>query len=550
MKIPTNATDREAFFLDLTEKCLVSRAERKSDYQSLRSWFLFGSGPQDQPAPFNKIGPHIDQLLSFIYSAETTRFSIDLGAGVPETHNDIETAKVPILTRAVNDEWLNSNADAVFAAAAQWALVFNTSFIKLVMDKGIHPYMVDPGCLGVLREDIAYLDRQEAVLHTYYITKSELADRLFRHKNRDALLKRITAAAHQPSETPEGVDRILLSAVTPDMHGQAPINGAMSGVGRMRAEVAEDTVEMRELYVWDSDRGDYQIVTVAEPDIYIYDRPNEEMFLKGELPFIQICPNPQYDYFWGASEVQKLIGLQDMRNRRVAEILELLSLQVKPPTFMSGFTGILDEKNFALNRAGGLLGSDMPGTKAERLAPDLPDDLFKEIAEIDAMFAEASGISSILAGRGEVGVRSAGHASQLARLGASRAKKRALVIEDSLEKMATLYLKLMQVYDDTHFTDTANRRFIAAQFTKDFVVKVDAHSNSPIFMEDLREMVFNLRKIGAIDNESVLDLLEPPMKQLLKGRLAKMEAAQAQVQATAQVLGQKPGLKAVGGGRG
>jgi len=169
------------------------------------------------------------------------------------------------------------------------------------------------------------------------------------------------------------------------------------------------------------------------------------------------------------------------------------------------------------------LATDMPNAKVEKLAPTIPQDLFKEIGEIDSMFEEASGIVSVLQGKGESGVRSSGHASQLARLGSSRAKKRALIIEDSLEKLATLYLKCMQVYDNTHFKDVNGNKFIAEQFTKDFVVKVDAHSNSPIFMEDLRQLAFNLYKSQVIDKESLLDLLEPPMKQMLKDRLKVME---------------------------
>jgi len=288
--------------------------------------------------------------------------------------------------------------------------------------------------------------------------------------------------------------------------------------------VAEDTVEMRELYLWNDEIDDYQVVTIAEPDVIIYDRPGEQLFMKGELPFIQITPNPQYDYYWGQSEVQKLIFLQQMRNKRMTEILDLLSKQVNPPTALMGFTGILDEKNFALNRAGGLLSNDMAQGKVERLAPEMPADLFREIDAIDAMFSEASGISSVLSGRGESGVRSQGHASQLARLGSSRIKKRALVIEDALEKMATLYLKLMQQYDRTHFPDVHGHKFIAEQFTKDFMVKVDAHSNSPIFMEDMRTLAFNLFKAQAIDKESLIDLLDPPMKQLLKDKLKKQDA--------------------------
>ena len=541
MRIPSNELLREQFYRDLIEKCMVSLQERKGDYASLRSFFLFGSGPDESPTIFNKIYPHIDQLTSFLYSAETTRFSINVGASVP----DQEQIKVPRLTLALNDEWLNSNADQVFSSALTWSLVFNSTFIKLVYNNGIHPYMVEPASIGVLREDTPYTDRQEALVQTYYITKSELYNRLYSHPKRESIVKRITTSVHTKTEDlPEGVDRIIMSQSNPTIYGN--VNLDLSGMNRYKARVAEETVKMHELWVWNDETEDYQCVTMADPDIFIYDRPGASMFLKGELPFVQICPNPQYDYYWGQSEVSRLVFLQQLRNNRMTEILDLLSKQVNPPTALTGFTGILDEKNFALNRAGGLLASDMPNAKAERLAPDMPSSLFEVIHEVDAMFSEASGISSVLQGKGESGVRSSGHASQLARLGSSRAKKRALIVEDSLEKVATLYLKLMQAYDKTHFKDEEGHQFIPEQFTKDYVVKVDAHSNSPIFTEDLRQLAFNLFKAKAIDTESLLDLLEPPMKQLLKDKLKKKEqAAASQPQQQEAPPKGKPDLKAM-----
>ncbi len=522
MRIPANPVDREIFYLDVIQKCLASREERKPDYAALRSWYLFGSSPNEPPAIFNKIFPHIDQLTSFLYSAETTRFSINTGAAV----SDQEQVKVPALTRALNDEWLNSNADQVFSSAVTWSLAYNSAFIKIVINNGIHPYMVEPSCIGVLREDTPYTDRQEAFVQTYYITKSELYARLYSHPKRDQIVKRITTTQHERTEVANGIERIIMSQSQPEMYGN--VNLDLSGYNRYKATVAEETVEMTELWIWNDDTKDYQVVTKADPDVIIYDRPGESVFLKGELPFVQICPNPLYDYYWGGSEVQRMVFLQELRNKRLAEILDLLSKQVSPPTALIGFTGILDEKNFALNRAGGLLSTDMPNAKVEKLAPTIPQDLFKEIDKIDAMFEEVSGIGNVLQGKGEAGVRSSGHASQLARLGSSRAKKRALVIEDSLEKVATLYLKCMQIYDPTHFTDMEGRKFIAEQFTKDYTVKVDAHSNSPIFMEDMRQLAFNLYEAKVIDKESLLDLLEPPMKQLLKDRLKKMEKKEAE----------------------
>lgn len=521
MRIPKDSIQREQFYLDLIQKCGISGAERKGDYAVLRNYFLFGSGPEEAPAIFNKIYPHIDQLTSFLFSAETTRFSIDLGAAVPPE----EFRRVPTLTKALNDEWLNSNCDQVFSNALTWALCYNSTFIKLIYRGGIHPYMIEPGSIGVLREDSPYTDRQEAIVQKYYITKSELMNRLYSHPKRDEILNRVNSNYHDNSmDVPEGLDRIVMSQSNPTMYGN--VNLDLSGYTRYKARVAEDTVEMNELWVWNDETNDYQVVTIADPDVVIYDRPGESVFLKGELPFVQVCPNPQYDYYWGQSEVQRLVFLQQLRNKRMTEILDILAKQVNPPTALIGFTGILDEKNFALNRAGGLLASDLPNTKVERVAPQMPQQLFEVIHEVDAMFAEASGISSVLSGRGEQGVRSAGHASQLARLGSSRAKKRAIIVEDALEKIATLYLKLLRVYDNTHFKDVDNVPFIASQFTQDFVVKVDAHSNSPIFTEDLRQLAFNLFKAQAIDREGLIDLLEPPMKQLLKEKLKSNEEKQ------------------------
>jgi hypothetical protein len=521
MRLPKDLIEREYFVNDLIQKCQVSVEARRADYSSLRSFYLFGAGPEESPAQFNKIYPTIDQLISFLYAADTTRFTINLGSTAPK----FEYEKLTTLVESLNDKWTDSGGDKAFLSAITWALCFNSCFIKLVWRDGVHPYVVVPASMGVLREDIASTDRQEAVVQSYYITKSDLYARLYSHPKRDEIIKRIESAQHEVEHVPAAVDRIVLSQTNPTIYGT--VNLDLYGFNRMKAEVAEDTVEMRELWVWNDEEDDYQVITVADPNVIVYDRPGKELYLKGELPFIQVCPYPQIDYYWGQSGVQKLILLQQMRNKRVTEILDLLSKQVNPPTFLTGISGIQDERDFALNRPGGLMSSDMPNSDIKRLAPDMPDDLFREVREIDAMFEEASGIGAVLSGRGEQGVRSSGHASQLARLGSSRAKKAALVIEDSLARVATQYMKLLQQHDATHYTDDKGNKFVLEQFTKDYSVKVDAHSNSPIFMEDMRTLAFELLKAGAIDKESLLDLLDPPMKQLLKRRLKLMQEAQA-----------------------
>jgi len=53
-------------------------------------------------------------------------------------------------------------------------------------------------------------------------------------------------------------------------------------------------------------------------------------------------------------------------------------------------------------------------------------------------------------------------------------------------------------------------------------------------MEDSRQLAFNLLKAGAISKERLIDLVDAPMKQLLKQDLKKMEEKQAAMQQAQQ----------------
>lgn len=525
MIVPKDYQEREYFYQDLIQKCTASQDDRRIDYGNQRHMYLFGRGPDEDETPYNKIFPHIDMLTAFLFASETTRFSTHLGPHIP----DHEYLRIPAINRAVNDAWLMSNGDQTFGQGLTWSLVYNTMIFKIIVranDKGlqgIDPFIIDPGSFGVLREDLPYLDRQEAMVHSYYTTKSQLELDLANHPQREKILHNVDAFPRTTQEEkPTGVDRIILSSSSPTMQGnaQVPLNAQVDYLPK----VSEDLIEMQELWFWDTDLCDYRVVTRALNGITIYDRPN--FFIKGELPFVQIAPNPMYSYFWGMSEVAGLVGLQRWRNQRVLQVKELLDKQVDPPTSLTGWMGILDEKNFALNKAGGVLSTDSMQAKVDRHKPDIPTDIFAVIHEIDAMFAERSGLQNIMMGKGEAGVRSGRQTSELARLASARIKKRALVVEDALEKIATLYLKVLRKHDTNDLKDDKGNPFIPDQFTDDFVVKVDSHSNSPLFVEDHKQMAAELLEAHAIDRSSFIDMLDPPMKDLLLRKLALLEQAE------------------------
>ncbi len=548
MKIPSGIVERDQFYEEVTKKCLVSMENRKAQYEALKGYYLFGADGGFGSSPFNKIYPHIDLLTSFLFSSETTKFMIQLGANAETIEHD----RVQVLGKAINDRWLESGADKVVSGCITWALVNNTMLVKLVpvvSEKtkvlDINPFPVHPGSLGVLREDISFLDRQDAFVHCFYTTKSQMEIDLVGHPRKNQILEGLYGRPGVEDNAANGIDRLMIGAMhplTPNTSASGQAEFSLVSNMNYSAEVSEEVIEMIELWVWDTDECDYRVVTKVKDGAVVFDRKN--FFLPGEQPFVQITPLPLPFYFWGMSEVAGLAMLQEWRNERVEQIRKLLNLQVKPPTSVTGL-GIQDEIAYALFAEGGLMSDKTGGmggsAKVDRFAPVIPPDIFNVIHEIDAAFSEHSGLPNVVQGKGEAGVRSGKQTSELARLGSARIKKRSLVIEDALEKMATLYLKLMRKYDRTVYHDSSKSEnaFVADQFTTNFVVKVDAHSNSPIFVEDKRELAFAMLQAHMITRERAIDMIDAPDKEILKREVRMIEAMEKQAQQQAQAMEQQ-----------
>lgn len=550
MKIPENPLLRESFYQELIRHCLVSRQNRKDEYMRLRSYFLFGAGTDAQPATYNKIEPAIDLLTSFLFAVDTTKFNIELGAGVDPK----ELPKVLPLSKRLNDKWQDSSCDITFSNSVTWSEVYGTVLIKLIQrGRETHPFLVEPGDFGVLEEHIPMLDRQQAFVHVYMTTRSQLERDLTStgHAKREQILSRVSARRTHEDQLPAGVQRVIIASTYPlsgTMTGN--VNAPLSAIDMYRPQTDEELIEMNELWMWDDDikggghpitgaAGGWRVVTMTDPTICVYDRPAGELdkkgtniFLPGEHPFTAVCPNPAPDYFWGYSQVQRLILLQDLREHHLAQVNNLIDRQVTPPKSLQGLWGAVEEKDAALQRLGAILSSQDPTAKIVEHKPQMPTDMWAVIAQIDRMFDDTIAANNLSRGQGDSGVRSEGQTTSLLRVGTSRPKKRALVIEDSLERIATTFLRLDQAHDpDPLFYDAGDGKgavkFTSAQFTEDYMVKVDGHSSSPIFMEDMKNEAKWLLQAGVIDGDSYLDMTQPQNVQVLKARYKKMAEAKA-----------------------
>jgi hypothetical protein len=557
MKIPGGDRPRDKarrfdYFINLKERCLVSRTERRENYTSNRFFWLYGSDGSYEnedvdtglgPPPGNKIYPHLDQLTSFLYAQETTRFAIDIEAHV---HDDFQKW-VPKLNDYVNDEWHTSNTDIVFGLALLYSLVYGSTFIKPVWKKdGIYPGIILPHNVGFLREDTMQVSKQEAFVHLYTITEGQFVDDYSFLPNFEQIRRRIAKRAEGIADSQEaGIDRIIMSS-------QDPLSAGAGGTGIVDwlaqismnyvPRVREELIEMCELTVYDDELKDYRLITIADPDVLLLDRPlTRTGWLDHEPPLIQVCPNPDPNYIYGIAEVERLMPLQVYRNKCMAQIDHLQELQAHPPSTSSGFPSDLLEMQYVLDSPNGFLNQPDPSNmgggasvKAERVKIEIPTDLYARIDKIDEMFELMSGLPPITQGKNQPGVRAGGHAAELAKLGSSRARKRALIVEDALEKLATVYLKILRKYDDKHLRNYVGEEFVAAQFTDNFIVKVDAHSNSPIFVDDNTQLAFNLLKAKCITRERFLSMINVANRRQLiydlKNVIEPEEQKQAQMQ--------------------
>lgn len=521
-------SDLDGFSADLVSKCMATQRERIQAYQGLSHYFLFGA--QDgQQAPYNKIYPHLDILTSYLYSQATVEYEVSV-----QNVEDAVYEQAELISHRLNMNFHDYGVAEAFTIALRWSLVYNSMFIKtlpLTRPFAIKPYLVEPHNFGVLNESVPSLDDQEAFVHQYTMGRDELERRTKAMPNGADIMRRVTAMPVSKEDTfPESVHRIIVagpaSMSTSTTRGIVNIPELFNQL-QYKPSTVEDQVDMYEVWVWDDDKEDYRTITIASPGVVIYGRKDIGNLagIQGEHLFTHICPNPLYNYFYGWSEIVGLIRLQDWTSERLREIRSILTKQADPPKSFSGFGGLNEEKAAAFNSPGAWISDPTPQAKVEMLAPEMPPDLFQEVFMIQSFFNDVSGLPDVLQGKGDTGVRSKAQTDTLAKLGSARIKQRAQVVESMLEGLGHSIVKLMKKKDPHRYK--AKVPFIAHQFTEDYQVHVDAHSASPVFVDDATNLAFMLKKLGVIDNRSTLELTKPPMLQKLLKRSEKQEAARA-----------------------
>lgn len=529
MRIPL-AIDERVSWLDRTrEQLRRSLDQRRSRYASWRTWYLHGGF--EWGARYNKIGPQLNTLASYLYAPRSVRFGLNAGPLADTAQLSLYETGADRL-RAL---WNESGADHRYSQEALWSLVYGSGVLKFGWAEGeATSHGVGAGNFGVWRDDLPGLAGQQALLQVYRLDVDTV-----RAWMRGAGMPELEAERWirrwgdgKPAGAPSQ-GTLAIGAQNPIVwNGSAPgtIAGGVADWGSTAAsyDAATDspTIEVEEIWAMDDRTHDFRIFQIIERDLILSDRAND--VLPGHHPFVQMVVDPIDDYFWGYSTVAQLIPLQAWREKRMNQLDRLFARQANPPMVFSGFMGgVSDEKAAAVMRRGGLLAnSQTPSAKVDLLTPQINELSFNEINEIDQMFNETLGLTSALQGLSTGSERGGEHARAVMSAGAGRLTRRMMNVERSVAEGAALLLGLARRYDPTMLHTTDGTAYTMAMLPGDVHVEVAAHSASPLFAGQAEQLAVQLMELDIIDKEDFLDLADPPMAQSLKQRLKKREAAQ------------------------
>ncbi len=540
MIFPKNNEGLEKRVKWIVDTCNASRDERSQLYQRRERYFLFGTDARGQ-VRYNRLESHIDLVAAFLYAPDHAFYNISADRNA----EDAVVKQAIALQDEYNDDFQDDGISDLVAESIPWSLVYDTMIFKQGWNDTRQcqfAELIPPQNFGVFREDVADLNSQSAFCHTYFLEWSEAAQRLIR-AGRGSDLPRITVE-NRPfvSPFPELLNRMIVSATGgTNLSGNVigSVNPNYTPSADYQPKVDTPMVRFTECWAWDDEAQDYRIFIMCDPDILIGDslktvdalrkasmfkgkelnkdfyKTETNIFLPKDHPFTPIRPYTKYNYFWGKCHLDNLIPLQDWMNERLDQIADILERQAYPPKVGSGFLGLTDEKMEAFGGADTYLFDQMPQAKVEELHPQMPPDLFADFNQINNLFLEASGLTEVLSGRGEQGVRSRQHAQELRKTGGGRIKRTALKLEQSLVRIGDVGLKLKMKNDDTPIVPEPDEKgkadpFLPVQIASDIHMRVEGHSHSPLFSDESRELASLMMKAQAINKETFVRMLNPP----------------------------------------
>ena len=286
-----------------------------------------------------------------------------------------------------------------------------------------------------------------------------------------------------------------------------------------------------------------RIITIAG-NILLRDKPSP--YKHGRSPYVRFFryPVPDKGYFYG--EIDQIIPLQMELNKRKSQIIDIMNIVANPPMLINIASGINSKK--MTNEPGLIIPTNMDVDRAAKWLqpPNIPSALFVQIEQIGQDIDTVSGVHDITQGRRPTGITAAAAIETLQEAAQTRIRLAARYYEYSLKHASELMLSIIWDYYKNNRTirkkTTDGYEYKVVNFANaelaggipDVVIK--SGSTMPISEAIRRQDAKELKMMGTIDDESVLDVYNWPDKKEVLARVQaeKQQMMQAEAQAAQQ----------------
>jgi hypothetical protein len=548
MKIPDERAKLLSFASELVEQCRIS-VHARAAYCRWISMIVAMGRDSARKSLINLMYNHLDRYSAHLFSPISLHFTMDFDNEYPPDH----LKRAAVVGRAITKHWKKSNTDMMFGQGVFEAGKFGSCFLKQWVEQEgedgtpvLQKRLVMPWQFGVYREDESELDKQSALCETIYMTLPEVWRRIYHLPNAKSLFERIKTHAAKGTATDDYnsfVHQVLSTSVLQTAGAPIPRSGGIvsvtsdAGYAVIGAELGVDIVKMHEL--WVQGEEDYVTIQLIEPDIIVaplYKKSN--LLIPGDMhtglhPYVLIQPNPRAGYIWGKPEIEELIEPQGFLSVLADDTKKISGLQIDKILGLVGYEGDPAEYRDQMHDSGYV--NTMMGGSITDLTPKMPETqlpLMKAMIEFINMIG---GMPPVMQGQGEQGVRTGVHADTLVKTGSPRLRDASLLVERQCAQSADLTYQLKRAKEERNYwTDGSSlaaidkSTFKLTDIPDDGTVSVDSHSGSPIFADDLAQLIGFGMKAGFVPPEYAIDNLPFPAKDTLKAELKEKQEKQQQ----------------------
>lgn len=296
-----------------------------------------------------------------------------------------------------------------------------------------------------------------------------------------------------------------------------------------------------------------RVITLC-PEIGVVLSDKENPYVDGQFPFVLLKDYDVPGKFWGEGEVSQLLSPQKSMNDLNNAILDNAKATANMPWIIDKNSGI--GANVITARPGLIIRKN-PGTEVRRdMPPQMPMYVTNQVEVYKKDIETISGIHNSVRGESATGVYTAQGILALQEAGQARVRLKVKILEESLSRMAMLWVSRMkQFWSGERWITITNsdgsidlKAFNKNTLKYDYLVKITAGSTMPVNRGAMLDLMIRLAQTpmpdgqNLVDRESVAQYLpqeiKAPLLERMEENASSLEGIEVQIQELGQIIQQ------------